>query len=333
MKIGLISCVHTTVLKHCVADLAWGFSELGHEVEVLDENGEWCAANGMDITPEEFSNFIDDFKPESLIQFDGLRGNHALLIPPEIPFVSWIMDRLPWLCNSEIASYCLPNDRILFMFDEFRSEFIEKWRYPAAQCHTMHMGVNTRVYGLEERPRDDRFDVDIAFVTRLNSQMPRSRMDSRMAAARVAIETGKSVGLYGVGWDEHEEFKPYFRGVVEPGAELCACYQQARLHVHANEDTNWHMRTLECVSSGGRIACHEPGETIRSYPYPYCHPFRNAKELTRIFDAVEENKKDGAHSLTSFAQHEWTCQAHSYEVRARQIIELAKPDSLADLPF
>ena len=251
MRIGILTSVHTQVLKYCVEDLEWGFNKIGHKVEVFREDSRWCDYDGDQSTAEDFIDFLDDWQPELIVQFDGLRTNHPYAgVPDDIPWVCWVLDRLPWLQQSRYIKPLYKNVNItLAIFPELRRELIEQG-YPADMTHTMTLGVNTDLFNLTPELPQSRYCCEIGFCTRLISQMPDSRKRTRMAAAMEAISTGRRVHLYGDGWkEEGEPWMYHYQGKVDPRRELKACFQQADLTLHANEDTHWHMRVFECIAS------------------------------------------------------------------------------------
>lgn len=59
------------------------------------------------------------------------------------------------------------------------------------------------------------------------------------------------LSLFGRGWEEHPELASLARGELAHGEELRACYQRARVHLHASVNTLVHQRVMECALSGG----------------------------------------------------------------------------------
>ena len=323
MKIGILTSIHTQVLQHCASDLALGFRQLGHECEVLHENTKWTDYDGSFFHPEDTLRFIDEYMPEVLIQFDGLRTNHPRCgIPNSIPWVCWVLDRLPWLYDKRCIQPLGNKDYTLAMWPEVLTELLAIG-YPKETTVEMPIGVNTEIYNTTPCAASEKYDCDIAFVTRLVSQMPKSRIENRMNIARIAISLGVNVGLFGDGWDEYDEFKSYYRGRVNPGSDLCQCYQRAVLHIHANENTNWHMRTLEVMATGGRMAIYDCHDEPRGYPAPYAYTFERPEQLRRILESIKSVSSQ-EHKDISLAQYEWIDKYHSWKVRAKQILDLIK---------
>ncbi len=77
------------------------------------------------------------------------------------------------------------------------------------------------------------------------------RFVQRTEPLRWARAMGLDVKVWGSGWDRLGEFAPVARGPVRPGEDLRDLYRSARIHLHANSDTNVHPRVFECLAAGG----------------------------------------------------------------------------------
>ncbi len=73
----------------------------------------------------------------------------------------------------------------------------------------------------------------------------------------VARSLKLSLELYGPGWDTHEPFKPYYKGILETQDELLTVYRRTRVNLANNtHGLGLHSRTLECMAVGGFIFTH-----------------------------------------------------------------------------
>lgn len=73
-------------------------------------------------------------------------------------------------------------------------------------------------------------------------------------AARVCERRGWRFHLYGKGWEHHERFARFSRGVLSHGEELRAAYKSAGVNLHLCLTSLVHQRVLECFLSGGFVA-------------------------------------------------------------------------------
>jgi len=308
-KAGVITGLDTKVLKYCASDLQWGFDQIGWETTLLHEGTEWAEFDEHMLTPEDVERWYEDEKPDIVCQFDGLRTNiPPHIVPDSVPWVCWILDRLPWLYKDQEVIAGLGKggrkDITLAMFPLMRDELI-KLGYPEAMTHTMYVGANTDIYKPMEGVKPE---CDISFATRMNTNMPAKRQRRRAKAASIALMASDSVRLYGDGWDQYSEFAPFFLGPLAPGPELCKAYQSSFLHIHSNEDTNYHMRVFECIASGGRVAVYNPEDM----PMPVeSGAFKTTGQLKALLDEA----KGGAPA----DGNEWVKTHHSWAVRAKAI--------------
>lgn len=83
------------------------------------------------------------------------------------------------------------------------------------------------------------------------------RLLDRAALVNGVMSVSKSLELYGPGWERHEAFRPYWRGVIESPGELLLVYRKSRINLANNtHGIGLHSRTLECMAVGGFIFTH-----------------------------------------------------------------------------
>lgn len=73
-------------------------------------------------------------------------------------------------------------------------------------------------------------------------------------AAKVCDRRGWKLHLYGKGWENHETFSRYAKGILSHGEELRAAYKCAGVHLHLCLSALMHQRVFECFLSGGLVA-------------------------------------------------------------------------------
>ena len=81
-------------------------------------------------------------------------------------------------------------------------------------------------------------------------------------AAALCNQRGWSLRIYGRGWESHPTLSKHASGQIEHGEALRACYQSARVHLHASPVATVHQRVIECALSGGFPACRITGSDI-----------------------------------------------------------------------
>lgn len=66
---------------------------------------------------------------------------------------------------------------------------------------------------------------------------------------------GRSLRLYGEGWERHPETQPYACGVIGNGRPLRAVYQAASINLHMSVYGAMHQRVFDGFASGGFVLC------------------------------------------------------------------------------
>jgi hypothetical protein len=83
------------------------------------------------------------------------------------------------------------------------------------------------------------------------------RLLDRRLLVQNALLISKNVQLYGDGWQNHDEFRPYSKGFIVAQRELLDVYSRSRLNLMNNtHGIGLHSRTLECMAVGGFIFTH-----------------------------------------------------------------------------
>jgi hypothetical protein len=83
------------------------------------------------------------------------------------------------------------------------------------------------------------------------------RLLDRVALINAALDVSKSLELYGPGWNAHETFLKYHKGIVSDPDVLLSIYERSRINLANNtHGLGLHSRTLECMAVGGFIFMH-----------------------------------------------------------------------------
>jgi hypothetical protein len=93
--------------------------------------------------------------------------------------------------------------------------------------------------------------------------------------ANWAESAGRTLHLYGRGWEEHPRLGRYARGVAEHGEHLAEICRQAAINLHIGVNTALHQRVLEILSAGGFVMA-------RFHPFDFFEPAYNS--LNRYID-------------------------------------------------
>jgi hypothetical protein len=155
-----------------------------------------------------------------------------------------------------------------------------------------------RALGAELTP-ESQTEIADAYVRPLADRM--LRLQTVAWAARWAQETGRTLHLYGKGWEQHPEYGRYARGFLEHGPELGAAFRSAKVHVHAGCNPAFHQRVLDGLAAGGFLLVRRhAGDQPTGKPWPAEEQFADGEqealsagdfwpELTRLtFASYEE---------------------------------------------
>jgi Glycosyl transferases group 1 len=69
--------------------------------------------------------------------------------------------------------------------------------------------------------------------------------------SRWCLANGRTLRLYGRGWEHHPEWKQWAAGIAEPGEETRAIFQASRINLQLIESGFIHSRSLDGLAAGG----------------------------------------------------------------------------------
>ncbi len=133
-----VTCRFTTVLQYSMRDTIRAFDALGCPTRLLIE-----PSNHARLTPETILSTIRDFEPDLVLMIDHTRAGQRDGVTDNIPFVTWIQDRLPWLCDRQTGEAMGPLD---FCMGFGRNELSEGYGYPADQFLECKMATDPAVF-------------------------------------------------------------------------------------------------------------------------------------------------------------------------------------------
>jgi hypothetical protein len=179
-----------------------------------------------------------------------------------------------------------------------------------------------RLASLATRVRENKDAIEQA-ISYFAQTYPR-QLD-RIALVQRALNVSKSVELYGPGWDTHEQFKPYHKGVLQAQGELLTVYQRSRINLANNtHGLGLHSRTLECMAVNGFIFTHasphddKPGGMFTSFEpgvhYGMFTP-ENFEEQARSWLDDEKRRIEAGRNAAAVIR-----QKHLWRHRAQQIL-------------
>ncbi|MGB0714533.1 MAG: hypothetical protein ACPGXK_01565 [Phycisphaerae bacterium] len=311
---------HTSFLQHSVRDIQNAVHALGHECQVLIENNDHEF-----ISPLRQHEAIRTFKPDVFLILDHLRGEFDLILPPNLPLLTWDQDQLPQVfVQSKIeaisaidfvagfaiapcARFGVPKHQLLPAIiptcpDRFNSRGLTAEQCAPYACDVSfvsHASQTPKAFHDEERAKhadphvrkllDTLFEILPEAIARdygphgalgrmvLENAMVRCGIQSISAdlqqriltwylwrlgdrifrhealqwAADWSRRTGRTLKIYGNGWDEHPDLAEFAAGPAENGLELITIYKASTINLQLMPAGFIHQRALEGLAAEG----------------------------------------------------------------------------------
>lgn len=101
----------------------------------------------------------------------------------------------------------------------------------------------------------------------------------------VKMSIDYEIEVYGLGWDKYESLKPYYKGVLEYGEEICRIYNSATYALVAHSNYIVQQRTLESAASNCIPIAYDSRLSNPSETFLFENNlllFQNLKDLERI---------------------------------------------------
>ncbi|MBL4698500.1 MAG: hypothetical protein JKX70_06685 [Phycisphaerales bacterium] len=131
-------------------------------------------------------------------------------------------------------------------------------------------------------------------------------------ASEIAQEHDLDFRIYGKGWEKHPTLSEYAKGEIPHDDQLRACYQAAKVHLHASVNGCGHQRVFECMLSGGLVLCRRSWNELYIQEWIQINEFMNLKLPT---DACLVDWKHPAYVIANHPQLE---RAIAYRLRLKR---------------
>ncbi len=163
-RVLLVTSRFTTVLQHVTKDLQRAFQDLGCEAITLLEQRDCQLLSSLEIRQKLLS-----FRPDLVFFLDHLRAQGEGLIPPEIPYVCWVQDRLPCLFEKDWIAQLGPRDFTFSMWPAMTRDLLAAG-YP--EVLPLPVAADASTYRPPEGPPPPGLRCDVAFVSNLQALRP-----------------------------------------------------------------------------------------------------------------------------------------------------------------
>ena len=109
------------------------------------------------------------------------------------------------------------------------------------------------------------------------------------------VKSEYSVEIYGWGWDKYEEIKPYHKGILSAGEEICSVYNSATFTLAPHPDYTLQQRVLESAASGAIPIVYDCRDEVDDSHYDeavcYYKTFEDLNDILNTKDIIEKEFK------------------------------------------
>jgi len=164
---------YTTFLRHSAEDLADAFRAGGHAAEVLMEPDDHTR-----LTSPAYLRAFDRLDPDLVVLINYTRRHMGEAVPPSVPFVCWVQDRMGHLFD---ASGGVAQGDLDFLFGHLHIDLFTHFGYPARNRLFSFVPASSRKFhdGPVSPALLERHRCDIAYVSH-QSETP-ERFHQRVA--------------------------------------------------------------------------------------------------------------------------------------------------------
>lgn len=174
LRVLSVTCRFTTVLQYATRDALAALAAIGCETRVVIEPDDQSH-----ISPIAALETIREFEPDLILLIDHTRASQPAIVIQNVPVLTWIQDRLPWLFDAKVGESMGPLD---FVMGQGQRDLVEKYAYPGDRFFTCEMATDVArlTSPLPAGTDASQFDCEIAFATHA-SETPEAFTQSRLA--------------------------------------------------------------------------------------------------------------------------------------------------------
>ncbi|MEM0982802.1 MAG: hypothetical protein AAGI17_02510 [Planctomycetota bacterium] len=152
LRVMLMSCRHSTFIRHWADDLAGALRRLGHDMLVHEEPGDHDR-----LTSISTMQAFDRYSPDLVVSPNHPRDRSLL---PEVPFVCWVQDRMPHLFDRAVGQAQGPLDLLV---GHFHPSLFELWGWQPGRG--LYLPIPASPEKFFRSPGPTSFDRDIVYVS------------------------------------------------------------------------------------------------------------------------------------------------------------------------
>lgn len=175
LRVLSITCRFTTVLQYATRDALATLESIGCETRVVIEPDDQSH-----VSPVVALEAIREFEPDLILLIDHTRASQPAIMIENVPVLTWIQDRLPWLFDEKVGHAMGPLD---FVMGQGKRDLVTRYAYPSERFFSCDMATDVARLTAPVSELDvdaSRFDCEIAFATHA-SETPEVFTQMRLA--------------------------------------------------------------------------------------------------------------------------------------------------------
>lgn len=174
LRVLAVTSRFTTVLKYATRDALRALESAGCQTRLFIEPDDHSY-----VAPTEVLKSFVEYDPDLLLLIDHTRATQAVWAIENIPVLSWVQDRLPWLFDRSAG---LALGELDFLMGHSKRELTEQFGYAAERFYSCNMATDVALLTDEsELENPERYDCEVAFASHA-SETPETFTQSRLIA-------------------------------------------------------------------------------------------------------------------------------------------------------
>jgi len=184
LRVLLPATRYSTFVRHCASDLAEALRALGHEARVLMEPDDHSRLASVAYLRE-----VDEWRPDLVVLINYTRHHLRKALPPGLPVVCWVQDRMAQLFDDAAGAAQGPLD---FLVGHIHPDLLLKHGYPRERTLPWFVPASETKFHGAPAPEAlrRRFECDIAYVSH-QSESPRATHErlARSSASQPGVRS------------------------------------------------------------------------------------------------------------------------------------------------
>ena len=158
LRVLAVTSRFTTVLQFATRDALRALEKAGCETRLFIE-----ADDRSCVAPFDVLRALVDFDPDLLLLIDHTRATQAVWAIDNVPVLSWVQDRLPWLFDKDVG---LALSELDFLMGHAKEELTQRYGYAVERFYSCNMATDVAML-TDDAAVDspEKYDCEVAFAS------------------------------------------------------------------------------------------------------------------------------------------------------------------------